>query len=281
VRRLPFAAAALLLLAGGAQARPSVPSFKHVFVFVFENKESDSVIGGQQAPTFSAMAARYATLTRYYGVTHPSLPNYLALVSGSTFGVHDDCTSCQFAARNLADSLEAAKKTWKAYAEGLPRRGFMGVAFGGYAKKHMPFLYFRNIATRRARRENVVPLGQLTADLRAHRLPDFALVVPNLCNSMHDCSVATGDAWLRRRLPPLLSQPNTVVFVIFDEGRSAVRGGGHIPAFAAGTAVKPGSHFGRVTNHYGLLRTVEEAWGLPLLGRSAVATPITGIWRSY
>jgi acid phosphatase len=115
--------------------------------------------------------------------------------------------------------------------------------------------------------------------LKAHAIPDFSFVVPDLCHSMHDCSVATGDAWLRRLLPPLLRLPRTAVFVVFDEGSTDLRSGGHVPAFVAGTAVARHSQFGAVTDHYGLLRTVEDAWGLPLLGRSADATPITGIWR--
>jgi phosphatidylinositol-3-phosphatase len=263
----------------GAQARSAAPSFDHAVVIVFENKEANEVIGATDAPTFNAMGKRYAVATRYYGVTHPSLPNYLALVSGSTQAISTDCTSCVVSARNLADTLAAAGKTWKLYAEGLPHPGFTGAFSGRYAKKHVPFLYFRDVVGDRARLTRVVPLTALRSDLRTGRLPDFAFVVPNLCNSMHDCSVATGDAWLRAHLPPLLALPNTAVFVVFDEGASDARGGGHVAALVLGTAVRGGSRFTGVTSHYGLLRTIEQAWGLPLLGRSARATPITGIWR--
>jgi phosphatidylinositol-3-phosphatase len=100
-----------------------------------------------------------------------------------------------------------------------------------------------------------------------------------MCNSMHDCGVSIGDRWLRRVAPPLLKLPNTVVFVLFDEGESDARGGGHIPALALGTAVRPGARFAGMTDHYGALRTIEDAWGLPRLGKSAKARPITGIWR--
>ena len=96
---------------------------------------------------------------------------------------------------------------------------------------------------------------------------------------MHDCSVSTGDRWLRRTLPPLLSLPQTVVFVVFDEGSSDARGGGHVPALALGTAVRRGARFTGVTSHYGLLKTIELGWQLPLLARSASAQPIVGIWR--
>jgi acid phosphatase len=96
---------------------------------------------------------------------------------------------------------------------------------------------------------------------------------------MHDCSVAVGDAWLRRTVAPLLRLSRTAILVLFDEGSTALRGGGHTPALIVGTAVRPGSAFRGVTNHYGALRTIEQALGLPALGRSAGARPITGIWR--
>ena len=269
----------LLMGVANAQARNGVPAFRHVVVIVFENEEASSVLGTPQAPTFNAMAARYASLTDYYGVTHPSLPNYLALVGGSTFGIDSDCTTCTIDARNLADTLQAKRKTWKLYAEGLPRPGFAGAFAGRYAKKHAPFLYFRDVLAKPARLRRVVPLTQLRRDLRGKRLPDFAMIVPDLCHSMHDCSVATGDAWLKSQLSALVVLPKTVVFVVFDEGTTADHGGGHVPALALGTAVRHGARFTAPTGHYGLLRTIEDAWGLPLLGRSARATAISGIWR--
>jgi phosphatidylinositol-3-phosphatase len=279
MRLLAVAAVTFVVTVGGASGRPAVPSFGHVVVIVFENEEEAAVLGSGKAPTFDAMARRYARLTRYYGVTHPSLPNYLALISGSTQGIKSDCTSCLVSGSNLADTLERAGKTWKAYAEGLPRPGYTGASSGRYAKKHMPFLYFRDVVRSGKQRARIVPLQQLRADLARNALPDFALVVPDLCHSMHDCSVQTGDAWLRATLTPLLALPDSVVFVVFDEGSSDARGGGHVAALALGTAVRRSSTFTAVTDHYGLLRTIEGAWQLPLLGRSGPATPITGIWR--
>ena len=250
-----------------------------MIVVVFENKETSAVLGSPSAPTFNAYARTYASLTRYYGVTHPSLPNYLALVSGSTQGITSDCITCEVDGRSLADTLEASGRTWKAYLEGLPRRGFLGGFSGRYAKKHDPFAYFRSVAQTPARAQRLVPLTELAADLEAGALPDFSLVVPDLCDSMHDCSVRVGDAWLRRTVGPLLHLPKTVVFIVFDEGSTNARGGGHVPALAVGTAVRPHAKFRGVTNHYGLLRTIEQAWGLPRLGHSAKAIRITGIWR--
>jgi phosphatidylinositol-3-phosphatase len=259
-----------------------LPSFTHVVIVVFENHEATAIAGNAAAPTFNALARRYATLTDYDAVAHPSLPNYLALVSGSTQGISSDCTDCIVQARSLADTLAAAGKSWKTYAEDLPYRGFTGASAGRYAKKHDPFLYFRDVAGSRARRDRVVPFPQLARDLRVHRLPDFSLVIPNLCDDMHDCSVATGDAWLKAHIVPLLRSPELrggVVFVVFDEGTSDTGGGGHGEALALGPTVRRGARFTRATNHYGLLRTIEDAWGLPRLGLSRTGTPIGNIWR--
>jgi phosphatidylinositol-3-phosphatase len=261
---------------------PAVPKAGKVVVVVFENKEFPQVIGSGQAPTFDALARRYALLTRYRGVAHPSLPNYLALVSGSTQGVTTDCTTCAVAARNLADTLERGGKTWKTYAEGLPAAGFEGSRAGRYVKKHDPLLYFEDVAAHPERRRRIVPFTEFAHDLGAHALPDFSLVVPDLCHDMHDCSVSTGDAWLRAFLHPLLSSSDLahgVVYVVFDEGVSDAGGGGRVPALVLGPLVRPGARAGVPLDHYSLLRTIEDAWRLPLLGRSRAARPITGIWR--
>ena len=265
--------------AGGAQR--AVPAFDHVFVVVLENKTQSQLLGNRRAPRFNAFARRYAVLSRYSGVTHPSLPNYLALVSGSTHGIRSDCVSCVVSARNLADTLEEAGLRWKVYAEGLPRAGFTGAFAGLYAKKHVPFLYFRDVLASEARRRLVVPLGQLSRDLSSGTLPAFSLIVPNLCHDMHSCPVAVGDAWLGRFLPPLLRNSELahgVVFVVTDES-SSLRKNGPVPALALGPMVVGGSRYSVRTSHYGLLRTIEAAFSLSRLGRSARAKPITGIWR--
>jgi hypothetical protein len=267
---------------GGAQAvPPPVPALQHALVIVMENKDKGEVVGNSEARYFNSLIAHYAVLSDYRGVAHPSLPNYLALVSGSTHGIQSDCTSCTVSGRNLADTVEGSHRSWKTYAEGLPRAGWTGPWSGRYAKKHDPFLYFRDVLASPARRRRVVPLKQLSRDLAASRLPSFSLVVPDLCHDMHDCSVATGDAWLKGFLRPLLKSPwlaSSVVFVVFDEPASAAASG-RVPALALGPLVLAGSVDADRTSHYGLLRTIEDAWGLPRLGHSAGAHPVTGIWR--
>jgi acid phosphatase len=293
VRRIVIVVAVLACSACGAHsaaqpatqtaARPatqsgarSVPAFDHVVVVVLENKARSQVLGSRAAPAFNAFARTGAVLTGYRGVTHPSLPNYLALVSGSTHGVTSDCTTCTVAGPSLADTLEAKGLTWKTYAEGLPQPGWTGPYRGNYAKKHAPFLYFRRVLASKGRLHRVVPLSQLARDRAAGKLPSFSLVVPDLCHDMHSCSVQTGDAWLKGFLPPLLKLPGTAVFVVFDESDSADPG---VPALALGPLVRPGSRYNRPMSHYDLLRTIEDGFGLARLGLSARAVPVTGIWR--
>ena len=277
-------AALLALLAplnGASAKRVAVPRFEHVIVIVLENKDRTAVIGNPAAPFFNHMVSRYATLPRYGGVAHPSLPNYLALVSGSTHGIHTDCTTCVVSGRNLADTLEHAHLSWRGYAEDLPWAGFTGVSYGRYGKKHMPFLYFRDVLRSRARLKRIVPLSLFSRDFVAGTLPSFSLVVPNLCHDMHDCPVSVGDRWLRSFVRPLLTDPalsQSVIFVVFDEPMNREPSSA-VPALALGPLVKRGSRYAPKTSHYGLLRTIEDAWGLPRLGKSARIRPITGIWR--
>jgi acid phosphatase len=279
------ALATVVMAASGAEAAPSpkVPKLDRVVVIVFENKSFWDVIDAAAAPTFNRLARRYGLLTRYYALARPSLPNYLALVSGSTQGVTQTCTDCVFDVRNLADTIEASGRTWKTYAEGLPHRGFKGAGSGKYVKRHNPFLYFRSVVSRPARLRRIVPLGEFSVDLARRRLPDFSLVVPDLCNGMHDCAVARGDAWLDTFLAPLLSNEQLAggaVFVTFDEpAGEQIVAASRIVTLVLGPLVRPGARSQTRITHYGLLRTIEDAWQLPRLGRSAGATPVTGIWR--
>jgi acid phosphatase len=261
--------------------RAGVPHFRHVILIVFENHGVADVLGNSSAPTFNRLDSRYATISHYTAVAHPSLPNYLALVSGSTQGIDSDCTGCLVDGRSLADTLTAAGKTWKTYAEGLPRTGFTGASSGRYAKKHNPFVYFRRNLTP-ARLQRVVPLTTFLPDVRSRRLPSFSLVVPDLCHDMHDCGIATGDKWLAGFLRPLTRRSvlkNSVVFVVFDEATTDIGGGGRVPALAIGPLVRRDVQSSIPNDHYGLLRTIEAGLGLPLLGQSAGARPILGIWR--
>src|SRR5438046_4949969 len=129
---------------------PAVPSFSHVFVIVMENHEYGSIIGSSAAPYINSLASTYALATNYYGASHPSLPNYLALTAGSTFGIASDCTTCFVGATNIADQVEASGRSWKAYMESMPSTCYAGDAYP-YMQKHNPFIYYNAIRPNAAR----------------------------------------------------------------------------------------------------------------------------------
>jgi len=248
--------------AAAATAESRVPRLDHVVVIVFENEERQDVLGSGAAPTFDRLAAAYAQASDDLAVSHPSLPNYLALVSGSTHGVTNDCEDCPQSGPTIGSLMTQRGRSWGSFAEGYP-------AGPRFAKKHVPFLYFPGEAA------YVHPLTSFNPT----RLPAFSFVTPDLCHDMHDCSVSAGDVWLATFIRPLLSAKRTAVFIVFDEGSSALGGGGRVALLIVGSAVRPHSRYTAPTSHYGLLRTLEDALGLPAIGASARAKPITGIWR--
>jgi phosphatidylinositol-3-phosphatase len=257
-----LAATAILARPGSSSPPTQVPRLAHTVVIVFENHERNDVVRSGFAPTFDHLASTYAQATAYYGVAHPSLPNYLALISGSTHGVTNDCTDCPQTGPTIGSQLSAKHVSWAAYAEGYP-------GSSEFAKNHVPFLYFLGDAS------HVLPLERFNA----RKLPAYSLVVPDLCHDMHDCSVATGDSWLRKFISPLLKVKNTAIFVVFDEGTTDVHGGGHVSLIIAGTGVRRHAIFTTPTSPYGLLHTLESALGLAPLGLARSTPPLTGIWR--
>lgn len=250
---------------------PRSPS-SHVVLIVLENKEYGDVIGSPATPYLDRLVRHSGLATRSYAITHPSLPNYLALTSGSTHGITSDCTDCQVSGPSLATQLDRAGRSWKAYLEGAPRRCFRGAEAGSYAKKHNPFAYYEDIARDPARCRRLVPLSALTGDLRTGDLPAFAMISPDLCHDTHDCDVRVGDRFLGRLLPAILHElgPHGFLVLTWDEGTTdagccGVARGGHIATAVAGPDVRPGSRTSRPVDHYGVLRFVERAFGLPPL----------------
>jgi hypothetical protein len=277
---------AVVLTAGCAQAHPGksigeAPGLtaarsksSHVIVIMMENAEYGEVLGNSAAPYTNALARRYGLATQSFAVAHPSLPNYLAITSGSTHGVSSDCTSCHVGAPNIVDQLEGAHTSWKAYLEDVPSPCFRGASAGGYAKKHNPFIYYDDVAASPGRCHKLVGFGQLASDVRAGRLPTYAWISPNLCDDGHDCGVAGGDHFLAHTVPTLLRVlgPNGFLVLTWDEGSSNGEccgggpGGGHIVTIVAGPRVRRGGRDPQPVDHYGVLGTVEEALGLPALG---------------
>ncbi len=229
-------------------------------------------------PVFNRWAAQYTLLTQYYAVMHPSLPNYLALIGGDTFNITTDCTDCFINAPSLPDEIEAAGRTWKTYQEDLPSPCFIGSTLT-YAQKHNPFIYFDAIRLDKVRCQNsIVPLSQMTADLNNGQLPDFAFIVPNICNDGHDCALDKVNTWLDQWVSPLIGlDPRSLIVITWDEGQGdhgccglnpGGTGGGRIATLLISTLVKNGFQDDTPYTHYSLLKTISAAWDLPLLGRA-------------
>jgi phospholipase C len=247
-----------------------------VFVIVMENHEYGSVIGSAAAPYLNSLAANYGLATNYYAASHPSLPNYLALTAGSTFGIASDCTTCYVNATNIADQLEASGRSWKAYMEDMPTACYLGPSSGNYAMKHNPFMYFLDIRNNAARcAAHVVPFTQFGADMNRGQVPNFVWITPNMCNDTHDCGVSTGDAWLGNVVPTITGSSafrnGGVLFITWDEGSShagccADTWGGHVANLVISPRSISGFRSTTAENHYGLLRTIEDAFHLTHLG---------------
>jgi phospholipase C len=273
----------VLGVAAGACASTSRPARSHVAVIVLENKSYDEVVGSAKAPYFNALARKYALATQFFGISHPSLPNYLALTGGSTFGITDNCTDCSVGATSIVDQLERAGASWKAYIQALPAPCSTAAKDGRYAKKHNPFMYYRGVAGDPARCNRIVPYSALAADLRRHRLPDFVWISPDLCDSTHDCGLPSGDGFLAGVVPALLKQlgPAGALFVTYDEGDPSAPGdccrlahGGHIATVIAGPGVKRGVKLNTPYDLYSILRTIDAALGQrPLRGAGCACTP--------
>jgi acid phosphatase len=253
---------------------------RRVFVVILENEEEGVAL---QQPFLAALAARGALLRNYHAVAHPSQPNYIALVAGSTYSIAND-NPVTLDVEHLGDLLELRGISWKVYAEDYPGACYLGVQNGAYVRRHLPFLSFADIQNDPRRcAEHIVNAVQLDDDVAAHALPRFALYVPNVIHDGHDTSVAVADAWLQARFEPLLADPSfaagLLFIVVFDEGK--LTGPNIVYCSFSGAGVRPGSVSDASYDHYSLLRTIEELLHAATLGRfDAHAAVIDDIWRT-
>lgn len=247
---------------------PSSSQIDHIVVIIMENKESGDIVGNSNAPYINSLIHSYSFAANYSAVTHPSLPNYLALIGGSTFDVTSDCTNCFIQSSSLLDQLDQAHKTWKAYMESMPSACFKG-SLGDYAQKHDPFIYFNDIRNNANRCQNIVPFTQFKTDFQSSTSsPNFAWITPNLCHDMHNCSVKTGDDWLSQTIPTILDSPafttqKSLLVITWDEADGSEDN--KIPTIFIGNTVKKGYVSHTSYTHYSLLKTIEENWSLPPL----------------
>ncbi|HLK74794.1 MAG TPA: alkaline phosphatase family protein [Streptosporangiaceae bacterium] len=329
---VPMAAHAGLASDSSRGDPPEGPALKHVFVIMMENTSYNDLLSpSNQNTTFiQQLAADNGLATDYFGVTHDSLPNYIATTSGQTWGTNSDDVNQAplFNHENLVDQLEAAGVSWKAYMEDLPSPGntLTQTSDGLYVRKHDPFLLYPDVYQNPARADKVVPLTQLSTDLSTGNVPQFVWITPNSCNDMHGgatgCPFANapndanqqalykdGDTFLRTWVGLITHSRawtrHSAIFITWDEGGfedappfgptditpgpdspilpatpanpstggggdlagGTVYGGGHVPmivvARGVGHRVDP-----TFADHYSLLQTIEQNYGLPLLGNA-------------
>jgi len=281
---LALVAAACSATTGSSRsaASPTVPRFAHVVVVVMENKNYGAIIGRpDEAPYINTLAAAGAVFSNSFAVTHPSQPNYLALFSGSTHGLtSDNCPQNFKTAPNLGAELIGAKLTFAGYSESMPKAGYTGC--GGtislYARKHNPWVDFSNVPA-----ASNLTFAEFPTAYR--HLPTVSFVIPNLCHDMHSCSRDRGDHWIKAHLGGYASwalNHNSLLIITWDEDGTKFLGFGgdnnKIPTIFYGAHVRPGTYSER-TGHYGLLRTIEDMYGLAHAGASAHASPITDTWK--
>jgi len=255
-------------IAGAADPTPD-PSpaavLPHIFVIVMENRSYSQAIASSYV---SKLAAEYAIATDYHGVSHPSLPNYLALTSGSTWGIADDGFHA-LPAGGLGVQLTGAGIEWRAYMEGMSNGCFHSPY--PYALKHNPFAYYGGACP-----SQVVPFTQFASDM-AGAVPQFVWITPNMCHDGHDCSSSVADAWLSQTVPTILSsnawQDGGMLVITWDEGEDSANSVLTLiirPDPATHTSAKP-------YDHYSLLATIEDELGVARLGQAAHATPMTDL----
>lgn len=272
--------------------RRPVPAFSHIAIIVLENKEYSTVIGNPQMPNFNGWAEEYTLLTQHYAIRHPSLPNYIAMIGGDTFGIDSNCTDCYIDAVSLPDLIEASGRTWKTYQENMPEPCYLNDTHL-YVRKHNPFIYFDPIRLDEQRcRSHVVPLTELETDLASGELPDFIFITPDICNSAHDCSLQTADTWLGKYVDWLLGDVemarNGLIILTWDEGQGdhtccgLETGGGRIATILISPHARRGFQDDTPYTLYSLLKMISAAWDLPLLGRAGedANALIEAPWRS-
>ncbi len=260
---------------------PSVPDFDHIVVIVLENHSYGQIIGNPAAPYLNSLATQYGVAQQYYALKHGSLPNYLALTGGNTV-VSNNCNDCFVSAPNLAvDRIESSGRTWKAYMESMPSACTLGDT-DLYVQHHDPFVYYDDIRTVPSECANVVPYTDFAQDFSdPSTTPNFAWITPNLCDDMHNCSVAAGDAWLQQNVSAILASPafttqNSLLAITFDEDDGSAGNNNHIATVLAGPSVTQGLRSNVRYDHYSLLKTIETAWSLaPLSANDAAAIPMT------
>ncbi len=250
--------------AGGPCATTTTAHYSHVVWIMLENV-GYSVVGSPSAPYLNALARQCGLATNDDAVTHPSLPNYIALTTGSPQGITDDNEPSSHPL-HVASIFSQLGDRWRELAQSMPS-ACDRVTSGTYAARHNPAVYFTNLAD--------CPRNDVALSYPLNLSAAFTMITPNVCDDMHSCPVTTGDAWLKANVPLILASPqyrakSLALFITFDENDEAASN--HIPTVVVAPSVPSGERNATHFTHYSLLRTTEALLHLPFLGGARSAS---------
>jgi acid phosphatase len=264
----------------------TVPYHDHVVIVILENKDYGDIIGDKNAPYINNLLkdANCALLEKYFALTHPSQPNYIMMFSGDDQGVILDFDPfvylLPFTTQNLGGSLIDSGYSFIGYSEDLPSAGYTGSDQGEWARKHCPWVNWQDAS------KNGIPstcnLLFTSFPTNYDSLPTLCFVIPNLINDMHDGTVAQGDAWVKANMDAYAQWAkthNSLLIITFDETESYISNN-KVPAIFVGENVVGGPYGNVKYDHYDLLKTLEEMYGLPYAGESANGILIEEIWKA-
>ena len=260
-----------LLLFAQSVIAGELPRPDHIVIVIEENKSFTQIIGNHDAPYINALARRGLLFTQSYGVTHPSQPNYLALFTGTTRAITSDVCPLELGGDNLAAALQAKGSSFTSYAESMPEAGYEGCMYDAYMRKHNPLANWKEL------KQYNQPYSAFPQHFE--NLATVSLVIPDQRNDMHDGSIAQGDDWLKQHIEPYLQWAmahNSLLILTWDEDDGTANN--HIVTIMIGPMARRGSSAQRI-NHYNILRTLSEMYGLPSLNESAHVQPIIGVWQ--
>ena len=289
--------AALMLGCGAAPGAPAAgtgsqssstqsaaPDVGTVFTIVFENEDAGNVItnGG---PFFQAMAQKYGVASDYTSSTHPSLPNYIMMTSGSTNGIttdNDPLYNIPLGGHDhLAAQLDAKGVMWRAYMESMGSPCNM-TSTTLYSAHHDPFLYYDDVAKDPAScNQHVVDFDANFANDLASGIYRYMWITPNMCDDMHNCPLATADAWLQKVVTQIQASDayknqKGAIFVLFDEGNSRAPGAtAALPTLVISEQIDQAHRtLATAFDHRSYLATVEDIFGLGRLPSTTGAVPM-------
>lgn len=277
--------AAVLLgvgLTGAAHAANGVPKFAHIVVVMEENHAYDEIIGSSSAPYLNTLAAEGALFTQSYAIEHPSQPNYFDIFSGTDQGVTSDNCPQSFSTANLGGELLKAGYTFKGYAEELPSTGDTTCSINNYVRRHCPWTDFVS-GTDAVPASDALPYNGYypgtISPVNYNNLPTVSFVIPDLMDDMHNGTVQEGDTWAQKNIDGYAQWAkthNSLLIITWDEDDYSDNN--HICTIMVGQGVIPGQYSNTI-NHYNVLRTIEDSYGLPYAGESSTATTINYIWN--